>query len=91
MIGWVTEDQLDPDINKVLAQMPAKTMSQPLRASDGYHIYYVHQNRKITEASIPPRDKIHQSLFGRRAERASANKLQNLRNSAYIDNRMTDK
>lgn len=88
LIGWIPADQLDSDIAKTIRKMPKSSLSQPLRSTSGYHIYFINDIRTITEQSIPSRDEIRKMLHMRRAERASANHLQNLRNAAYVKNHL---
>lgn len=47
IVGWVTLDQLDPALADTLQAMNLQSVSQPIKAADGYSILYLREKRKI--------------------------------------------
>lgn len=54
-IGWLTEDQIQPEIRAKLPKLARGTVSDPLQLKDGWHILKV---LDIREARTPPLDEI---------------------------------
>jgi len=66
-IGWLTEDQIQPEIREKLPKLALGTISDPIKLKDGWHILKV---LDIREAYTPALDQIRPQLVTRlRAER----------------------
>lgn len=48
-LGWVSYGMLDDDLLKALEGMEPKSVSAPIRATDGYHILNLREKRKVGE------------------------------------------
>jgi parvulin-like peptidyl-prolyl isomerase len=58
-IGWLAEDQIQPEIRAKLPALMLNTVSEPIRLSDGWHILKV---LDIREANTPTFDQIREPL-----------------------------
>lgn len=87
-LGWVQTGQLAEEIDAVLVHMEKGMVSDPIRTSLGYHIFYVLDTREITEDKIPAREQVEQIIGTKRMEKMQANHLQDLRSSAFIEIRI---
>ena len=87
-LGWVPENQLEPEVRSVITGMSTKALTHPIRTLDGYHIFYLSDKRTIGADKIPSRDEIANMLTMERAERLSRNRLKSLKHEAFIDNRI---
>lgn len=86
-MGWVLADQLPPELANALEGLADKSISNPIRTNLGYHILLLQQRRTVTEALIPKRDDIMQTLGTMRLERAARRYYQDVRSSAFIEKR----
>lgn len=48
-LGWVSEGMLDDDLLKALIGLEPKGVSAPIRTTEGYHILYLREKRKVGE------------------------------------------
>jgi len=64
-IGWVGEEQLQPDIRKVAATLKKGAVSSPLRVADGWHILKM---LEIKEPYTAPLAEIHDQIAQRLRE-----------------------
>lgn len=51
-LGWVQEGQLDPAVDKALADMNPGQLSKPVRGENGYHVIFLREMRNT--AASPP-------------------------------------
>jgi parvulin-like peptidyl-prolyl isomerase len=71
-IGWLTEEQIQPEIREQLPKLTVGKISEPIKLKDGWHILKV---LDIREAYTPPLDQIRNELIERlRAERQQLNR-----------------
>ncbi len=87
-LGWVQQGQLQPELDAALETMQKDMVSEPIRATDGYHILYLRNVRAITDESIPPREKVYSMIGIQRLERMQARQLLELKTTAFIENRL---
>lgn len=86
-LGWIPEDRLDSAVADALKSLGKGKMTAPVRAPDGYHIVLLRDKRSITKESIPPREQIMNMIGTEALERLARRRLQDLRDSAFIDTR----
>ncbi len=76
MIGWLTEDQIQPEIRAKLPKLALNTLSEPIQLNDGWHILKV---LDIREAHTPTLDQIRDNFVTQlRAERAQTKRQEYL-------------
>jgi hypothetical protein len=69
-IGWLTEDQVQPEMRAKLPELTLGAVSEPVRLQDGWHILKV---LDLRESRTPTLDEIRKDLTSQlRAERARA-------------------
>ena len=72
LIGWLTEDQVQPEIRARLPKLGLDEITGPIRMDDGWHIIRV---LDIREAHTPTLDQVRAQLIARlREERARTNR-----------------
>jgi peptidyl-prolyl cis-trans isomerase SurA len=77
-LGWVLEGQLDPALDRALAEMQPGQVSEPIRSVAGYHVLLLRGRR---QAAVPdPRDAViamHRLalVFPPNTTRAQANRI----------------
>ncbi len=70
-IGWLTEDQIQPEIRRELPHLALHVVSSPIQLSDGWHILKV---LDVREAHTPTLEQVRPQLQAQlRAERTKAN------------------
>lgn len=87
-LGWMQQGQLQPELEKALASLEKGKISQPVRSSSGYHILMLRDKRTITDATIPTRENIYNTIGVQRLERMQARQLLELKTTAFIENRV---
>ncbi|MEO8616192.1 MAG: peptidyl-prolyl cis-trans isomerase [Luteolibacter sp.] len=76
MIGWLSEDQIQPEIRAKLPKLTLNTISEPIQLTDGWHILRV---LDIREAHTPTLDQIRDNFVTRlRAEHAQTKRQEYL-------------
>lgn len=87
-LGWVAESQIDPAIATALKTIEKGKIGAPIRSPSGYHIFFLRDKRSITKDSIPPRAQIMNMIGTEALERLARRRLQDLRDSAFIETRV---
>lgn len=87
-LGWVQEGQLVKEVDDVLKDMKKETVSAPIRSSNGFHILYLRNKRQVSEDTIPSADEMRGIIGNQRLERAQRRYYQDLKASAFIENRV---
>lgn len=88
IIGWIQPGQLDPALDKALADMTAQSLSDPIRSVSGYHILWLQNKRNLSEDKIPAREDITNMIGMERLDREQQRYLTDLKASAFIDKRV---
>lgn len=87
-LGWVQAAQLPLDIADALQGSTKGDITPPIRSLTGYHILYVRDVRTLTADSIPPREKIMETLGVERLDRMQRRYLMDLKTGAFIETRV---
>jgi parvulin-like peptidyl-prolyl isomerase len=70
-LGWLTENQIQPEVRSQLGSLTKNSISEPIRLDDGWHILKVID---IKEAYTPALDEIRTALAQQlRNEKTQAN------------------
>ena len=90
-LGWLRQGDLSEDMESVLLTMEEDTVSDPIRSSNGFHIFLLHE-RERGGANLPSyddmKDELYQAMLGRQMERQETSFLQELRRDAIISRRL---
>lgn len=87
-MGWITQGQLQPELDEVLARLEKGQVSDPVRTSSGYHILSVREQRMIAPENMPSREQVMSLLGTQRLERLQRRYLLDLKSAAFIENRL---
>ena len=87
-LGWVNPGEMVPAFEQAMNALPVGGISQPVLSPFGWHLIQVEQRREHDVSDELQRMQARQILFERRAEPAFEDWLAQLRNEAYIDNRL---
>ena len=89
-MGWLTEDQLIPDVKEVVVHMEEGQLSQPIRTPQAYIIIgYI--EKKLPEAQKTAElsdDQVRGLIAERKLSLSSSRELRDLRRHAFIEVRM---
>lgn len=71
-IGWLTQDQIQPEIREELGKLDAGKVSEPIRIADGFHIVKVLETKPETTPEFADvRDALAERLRQARAQQNS--------------------
>lgn len=89
-MGWLTEDQLMPDIKEVVAHMEPGQLSQPIRTPQAYTIIgYIEKKLPEAQKTAEFSDNQARNLIAeRKLSLSSSRELRDLRRHAFIEIRM---
>lgn len=87
-LGWVNPGEMVPAFEQAMNVLPEGGVSEPVLSPFGWHLIQVEARREHDVSDELQRMQARQILFERRAEPAYEDWLAQLRNEAYIDNRL---
>ena len=87
-LGWVNPGEMVPAFEQAMNALPIGGISEPVLSPFGWHLIQVEERREHDVSDELQRMQARQILFERRAEPAFEDWLEQLRNSAFIDNRL---
>jgi peptidyl-prolyl cis-trans isomerase SurA len=84
-LGWISPGETVPEFERAMNSLQDGQISDPVRTEYGYHLIQV-LGRREAEGSISQQmDLARQAIGQRKAEQAYADWLRQLRDSAYVD------
>ncbi|WP_028206004.1 peptidylprolyl isomerase [Paraburkholderia nodosa] len=84
-LGWISPGETVPEFERAMNTLQDGQLSEPVRTEYGYHLIQV-LGRRDAEGSIAQQMELARQAIGqRKAERAYADWLRQLRDSAYVD------
>ncbi|WP_048305961.1 peptidylprolyl isomerase [Halomonas sp. PR-M31] len=87
-LGWVRPGQMVPGFEEAMTSLPVGEVSQPVRSRFGYHLIEVLERRQQDVTNEAQRNQIRETLFQRKANDELETWMQQIRNEAYVDNRL---
>lgn len=87
-LGWLTPGETVPPFEQAMDALDAGQVSQPVQSPFGWHLIKVEERRTQDMAEEYQRMQARQILFERRAGPAFEEWLGQLRDQAYIENRL---
>jgi len=87
-LGWLSPGATVPPFEQAMDALADGEISQPVQSPFGWHLIQVEERRTQDMAEEYQRMQARQALFERRAQPAFEDWLQQLRDQAYIDNRL---
>ena len=87
-LGWLNPGETVPEFERAMDSLAPGQISEPVSTPFGWHLILVEDRRTQDMADQYKRNMARQELFARRASDQLEAWLQQVRNMAYIDNRM---
>jgi peptidyl-prolyl cis-trans isomerase SurA len=88
-LGWISPGDTVPAFEQAMNALKPGEVSQPVQSPFGWHLIQVLERREHDVADEFKRMRARQILFERRAQPAFEDWLAQLRDQAYVDNRLT--
>lgn len=90
-LGWLSKGDTVPEFERVMTSLPRNTLSEPVRSPFGWHLIQVEDSRTQDVSNDRARMQVKQQIRARKIDEAYLNWLNQLRDSAYVDDRLSDK
>lgn len=90
-LGWVSPGDMVPEFERAYLALKPGQISEPVRSPFGWHLIEVLGSRKQDVGSERERQQVKQELRARKAEQAYADWARQLRDSAFVEERLNDK
>lgn len=87
-LGWLNPGETVPAFEQAMDRLQPGQISEPIQSPFGWHLIQVQERREKDVADEYQRMQARQTLFERRAEPAMQDWLTQLRDRAYVDNRL---
>jgi peptidyl-prolyl cis-trans isomerase SurA len=87
-LGWINPGETVPEFERAMQALKPSEVSVPVKSPFGWHLILVEERRTQDMADQFRRNMARQALFGRRAETGFNSWLQQIRNQAFIENRL---
>jgi peptidyl-prolyl cis-trans isomerase SurA len=87
-LGWLNPGETVPEFEQVMNALQPGEISQPVHSRFGWHLIQVVERREKDVKDEVERMQARRVLFERRSELAFDDYLEQLRDQAYIDNRL---
>ena len=89
-LGWISEGQLEPAFDTLLAQLPLNEVSEPFESSMGWHLVEVLERRRHDSTDEMLRNRARELIRERKIKEARRSWLDQLRDEAYIEYRLQE-
>ncbi|VVE84871.1 peptidylprolyl isomerase [Pandoraea sputorum] len=89
-LGWISPGETVPAFERAMSELKDGQISDPVRSEYGYHLIQVLGHRESQVSGDQERNLAMQELRGRKAEQQYRDWLQQLRDSAYVDYRLSN-
>lgn len=87
-LGWLNPGETVPEFERAMNSLQPGQISEPVKSPFGWHLIVVEERRTQDMADQYRRNLARQELYERRARSQFEAWLQQMRNMAFIDNRM---
>lgn len=90
-LGWVNKGDMVPEFEKAMLSLPVGSISEPVRSPFGWHLILVEAKRNQDVSADRERQTIKQQLRLRKLDQAYLDWVRQLRDSAFVEERLDDK
>ncbi|MGB8339724.1 MAG: peptidylprolyl isomerase [Burkholderiales bacterium] len=90
-LGWVSPGDLVAEFEKAMNALKPNEVSAPVQSQFGWHVIQVLERRSETLTDEKKRAQIRLALRGRKSEEAYQDWVRQVRDRAYVDNRLEEK
>ncbi|MDF0605796.1 peptidylprolyl isomerase [Neisseriaceae bacterium TC5R-5] len=90
-LGWVNLGDMVPAFENAMTRLPVGEVSQPVRSPFGWHLILVDAKRNQDVSADREKMLIRQQIQARKMEQAYTDWVRQLRDSAFVEERLDDK
>jgi peptidyl-prolyl cis-trans isomerase SurA len=90
-LGWVSPGDLVAEFEKTMNALKPNEVSTPVQSQFGWHLIQVLERRSETLTDEKKRAQIRLALRGRKSEEAYQDWVRQIRDRAYVENRLEEK
>ncbi|MGB8855184.1 MAG: peptidylprolyl isomerase [Burkholderiales bacterium] len=90
-LGWVSPGDLVAEFEKAMNALKPNEVSAPVQSQFGWHLIQVLERRSETLTDEKKRAQIRLALRGRKSEEAYQDWVRQVRDRAYVDNRLEER
>lgn len=90
-LGWVNEGDTVPDFERTFRQLQAKQVSEPVKTPFGWHLILLEDVRSQDVSTDREKLVVKQQIRQRKIEQSYIDWLEQLRASAFIEDRLVEK
>ncbi len=88
-LGWISEGDLDPALARIVNQLQLNELSEPTKTPQGWHLMQVVERRMSQVDREAQYARVREALFRRRVEEQWETWLQQLRQQAFVEIRLS--
>ena len=90
-LGWVDPGTMVPEFEQQMNKLEINQISEPFKSRFGWHIVQVLERRNHDDQGKTQRSKVRELIRQRKIEQETQNWLRQLRDEAYVENRLAEK
>jgi peptidyl-prolyl cis-trans isomerase SurA len=90
-LGWVSPGDLVPEFEKAMNALKPNELSAAVQSQFGWHLIQVLERRSETLSAEKKRGQIRLALRARKSEEAYQDWVRQVRDRAYVENRLEEK
>jgi len=87
-LGWLSPGQAVPEFEEAIQNLPIGKLSQPFKTRYGWHLVKVEERRNYDNTQEAERSQATRQIRQRKIEEELQNWLRQLRDEAYVENRI---
>jgi peptidyl-prolyl cis-trans isomerase SurA len=88
LLGWVSPDEIAPELEEVMNKLPVNKVSEPFKSRYGWHIMQVLGRRKHDNTEQAVRSNATQQIRQRKTEEELQAWLRQIRDEAYVESHL---
>ncbi len=89
-LNWVDPGTMVPEFEQQMTKLEVNQISEPFKSRFGWHIVQVLERRNHDDQGKTRRSKVRELIRQRKIEQETQNWLRQLRDEAYVENRLTE-
>lgn len=89
-LNWVTAEEVVPEFEQAMVQLPINQVSEPVRTPFGYHLIKVIEIKEKNVAEDQKREKIKQQIINRKAQQVYVEWVDQVIAGAHVVNKLNE-
>jgi len=90
-LGWITPGETVPEFEQAMNELKPGQVSNPIQSQFGWHLIQVLERRESELSGEKRKVAIRQALHARKADEAYQDWLRQIRDRAFVENRLEEK